>query len=100
MDTRTPDDIAAEVSRDQEVQSHLHGDPDGLGAARGIINGLVIVACFVLACWLAWCGLQIARSALAHAAITTMDYLHTGPGCPGADPAWLGWCSDAPKGGQ
>lgn len=23
--------------------------------------------------------------------------LETGPNCPGKDPAWLGWCEEAPE---
>lgn len=41
---------------------------------------------------------------LASAAITVIVlaimgwvWVNTGPNCPGADPAWIGWCSEAPQ---
>ena len=37
---------------------------------------------------LVWCALAMAPALL--------DALDSGPYCPGSDPAWLGWCSDAP----
>lgn len=44
------------------------------------------------------CGFVCAAAlALAVWLILASSYAETGPGCPGADPAWIGFCSDAPE---
>lgn len=79
---------------------------DGLGAIRGLVNGLILLAAFVFAVVLVgtlivagWRFLapQVAAGA-GWVADTAIYHLDTGPGCPGADPAWLGRCADAPEG--
>lgn len=47
------------------------------------VVGLVLTACAVVAfsIWLTWA------------------WFETGPNCPGKDPSWLGWCSEAPDHG-
>lgn len=95
MDTRTPNDSHSHLGWDE----HLNGDADGLGAVRGMvfaIGAIMLAAALGAALWL---GRDWIMTRLAIGASTVADYIHTGPGCPGADYGWLGRCSQAPKGG-
>lgn len=40
----------------------------------------------------------LAAAAITLIALAIMGWVwvNTGPNCPGTDPAWIGWCSDAP----
>ena len=79
---------------------------DGLGAIRGLVNCFILLAAFVfavvlvvslaMAAW--WFSRGVIAPRIADLVGTAAYYLDTGPGCPGADPAWLGRCADAPEG--
>ena len=79
---------------------------DGLGAIRGLVNGFILLAAFVFAAGLVvslamaawWFSRGVISPRLGDLVGTAVYYLDTGPGCPGADPAWLGRCADAPEG--
>jgi len=51
--------------------------------------------------WLDWAiqgalgGLMLA-AAFGAAMMLLVAFGATGPNCPGKDPSWIGWCSEAP----
>lgn len=53
---------------------------------RRAVQVLLAASFLAAVCWSAWAYSPLLAEVLA-----------TGPNCPGADPAWLGWCSDAPR---
>lgn len=79
-----------------DLDSHQHrtsGDPGFLQAVTTGLTALVLIASLALL-------IAIARQPAVDLAVkvapVVMDYLTTGPHCPGADPGWLGRCSLAP----
>lgn len=45
--------------------------------------------------WLDWL-VQGALGGLMLAAALIYSFTAAGPECPGKDPSWIGWCSEAP----